>query len=369
MKIRLLFLIALVPGLLATSGCYYKRVKSLEAAQQASRETIQQLQSELNKTSQDYLDRIRVLEREKATLDRQLTATREDYEATLTERNEREERLTVEKQQLSAQVERLQYEKEQLEKKVENISTELSQLRKDFNETTQRNADLGDTLQSATGKLKKAEERAAALKEELDQTEGDLTEWKNRFEKEESARKKAENKVGEMEKELETAQTKLSESSAGSARDNPALKDALALLKASLEPLIQQNSAAVSLEKTGLVIRLSADYLFQPDSVMLDPAVEPTLDQIAGVAMQYKKLGLRVEGHTDSQPIINLPFEDNWGLGAERAAKVVRYLCDFAGIDPKRVKSVSCSGYRPLPDGLGGFTDRRRVEIILTPEP
>ena len=105
------------------------------------------------------------------------------------------------------------------------------------------------------------------------------------------------------------------------------------------------------------------------DVVDLDPEVLVTLDKIAEILSRYPSKFIEIQGHTDSQPLINLPFQDNWGLAAARAEKVVRYLANHTPLEAKRLKGSSCSQYRPLPAELASKNSkmRRRVEIVLAP--
>lgn len=75
---------------------------------------------------------------------------------------------------------------------------------------------------------------------------------------------------------------------------------------------------------------------------------------------------LRVDGHTDSQPLEEGPFESNWDLSAERARIVVQYLAG-QGVSPERLAAVGFGEYRPV-DTSGdeiAFRRNRRVEFHL----
>ncbi len=90
------------------------------------------------------------------------------------------------------------------------------------------------------------------------------------------------------------------------------------------------------------------------------------------VAAQLKDLSghrIRVEGHTDSQPISTARYPSNWELSGERAAVVVRFLVD-QGLDPRKLSAAGFGPYQPIADNatLKGRARNRRIEIVLVPD-
>jgi chemotaxis protein MotB len=87
---------------------------------------------------------------------------------------------------------------------------------------------------------------------------------------------------------------------------------------------------------------------------------------------EYGKFFIRVDGHTDSAPVIKSIKEnhDNWELGAKRAKAVLDYLIK-EGIAPERCFFASFGPYSPIVAAAKGkhATDseaqNRRVEIVL----
>jgi chemotaxis protein MotB len=77
----------------------------------------------------------------------------------------------------------------------------------------------------------------------------------------------------------------------------------------------------------------------------------------------YPGRPIRVEGHTDADPIVKTKqdWDDNLDLSLARAAAVSRYLAAH-GIDPKQVTTSGFGPYRPR----GASKARnRRVEIVV----
>ena len=75
---------------------------------------------------------------------------------------------------------------------------------------------------------------------------------------------------------------------------------------------------------------------------------------------------LRVDGHTDSQPISTSSFRSNWELSTARALSVVRFLIT-QGIASERLAATGFGEFQPIDDGddEGAFSRNRRIEMRL----
>ena len=73
---------------------------------------------------------------------------------------------------------------------------------------------------------------------------------------------------------------------------------------------------------------------------------------------------LRVDGHTDSQPINTAAFRSNWELSTARAIAVVRYLT-AQGIPPERLAAAGFGEFQPLDSGTdpAARAKNRRIEL------
>jgi chemotaxis protein MotB len=76
---------------------------------------------------------------------------------------------------------------------------------------------------------------------------------------------------------------------------------------------------------------------------------------------------VRIEGHTDADPIKRSGFKDNRDLGAERANEVVRFMEKEMGIAPGRLMSATMGQHKPVADNktADGRAKNRRVEVIV----
>ena len=120
----------------------------------------------------------------------------------------------------------------------------------------------------------------------------------------------------------------------------------------------------------------SSEVLFPPGSAILSPDGR---GEIAKVATILRNIAadippeidwvIRVDGHTDNQPLSGLgQFADNWELSQARALSVVKYMIDFLGIPPQRLAANGFGQYQPvaLGDSEAARAQNRRIELKLT---
>jgi chemotaxis protein MotB len=127
----------------------------------------------------------------------------------------------------------------------------------------------------------------------------------------------------------------------------------------------------VSVQGGVTTVTLPNTILFDVGKATLKSSSKRVLDKIASTLnSQYKGQMIRVEGHTDSQPIRKTKklWQDNWDLSCNRAMAVVRYLVG-KGIDPKRIYASGFSYYKPVASNATakGQAQNRRVAIVVSP--
>ena len=90
-----------------------------------------------------------------------------------------------------------------------------------------------------------------------------------------------------------------------------------------------------------------------------------------GAILQQHDLALRVEGHSDDQPIHNAVFASNWELSAARAMTVLLLLVDQAHYDPVRISMAGYGPYRPVASNTTaeGRQKNRRVDLVVLRAP
>ena len=75
---------------------------------------------------------------------------------------------------------------------------------------------------------------------------------------------------------------------------------------------------------------------------------------------------MRVEGHTDSDPIKSSQYPSNWELSSARASSVVRYMIDRFKFSPSLFSAIGYAATRPLETAISPRDPvNRRVEILI----
>jgi chemotaxis protein MotB len=79
---------------------------------------------------------------------------------------------------------------------------------------------------------------------------------------------------------------------------------------------------------------------------------------------------VRLEGHTDSNPIKTARFRSNWELSAARAIAVMEILNERFDLPPERLSVAGYADTAPVAsnDTEAGRARNRRVDIILLNE-
>lgn len=121
-----------------------------------------------------------------------------------------------------------------------------------------------------------------------------------------------------------------------------------------------------------LTVTLPEAILFDSGKATLKADARRHLDKIIAVLNKdYAGDKIRVEGHTDSQPIAKSRklWQDNWDLACNRSMEVVRYLTS-KGIDAKRVYAAGFGPYKPVAtnNSAAGRAKNRRVVIVVYPQ-
>jgi chemotaxis protein MotB len=112
--------------------------------------------------------------------------------------------------------------------------------------------------------------------------------------------------------------------------------------------------------------------LFDSGSVLVKERGRGVLLRLAETFRENKEQKIVVEGHTDDVQIgsgLQAKFPTNWELSTARAAAVVRFLQDTAGIEPERLTASGFSYFQPVASNETeeGRKENRRIEIILAP--
>lgn len=157
------------------------------------------------------------------------------------------------------------------------------------------------------------------------------------------------------------------------AEKQPARAASISTVRSRIEAKLKAQGAEslVRFETSGgaLVIHLDASALYDSGRAEIKPQAIPALDAIgsvlAGVGNQ-----VRVEGHTDSDPVTPTPqFPDNWALSSARATGVLRYLREYHQIPSNRLSVAGYAHTKPVASNATpqGKAKNRRVDIVVQP--
>jgi chemotaxis protein MotB len=132
------------------------------------------------------------------------------------------------------------------------------------------------------------------------------------------------------------------------------LASSLDSLRSALKIEIEKGELQITLEHRGLVVSLREASFFASGDDAVYPGSYPTVGKIAE-AIERLPNSVRLEGHTDSVPIHNARFGNNWELSAARAIATLELLTSRFGVPPERM-------------AIGGYADTVPLESNSTPE-
>jgi chemotaxis protein MotB len=116
-----------------------------------------------------------------------------------------------------------------------------------------------------------------------------------------------------------------------------------------------------------------SEVLFPSGSADLEPQGQEQLSQLAATLLSItQKIPpeidwvLRIDGHTDKNPISTPEFPSNWELSAKRAINVVRFL-EERGVPANRLAAAGFAEFQPLEQGDSPeiYRRNRRIELKL----
>lgn len=215
----------------------------------------------------------------------------------------------------------------------------VSRHREDVKRAQRETTRVHMTLRNRELEIQKLKEKASRLNHELTRSKSELT--------------KAEKALAAKPKPAPVPAT-VSKATIKQSKPQPAAAPAVA-------------GFAINKETNGIV--LDQAVMFGAGSSKLKPAGRRILQDLAARLNRapYRTKKVRVEGHTDSQPIRrSKSFSDNWHLSGARARSVLKALA-AAGISDSRLSFAGYAFHRPMVKGRGksAMAKNRRVEIVL----
>jgi chemotaxis protein MotB len=117
-----------------------------------------------------------------------------------------------------------------------------------------------------------------------------------------------------------------------------------------------------------------SEVLFDEGQAELGPQGKQDMEKFAATLLEIAKdipkgidWILRVDGHTDKQPINTARFPSNWELSTARALSVTKFLIS-QGVPPNRLAATGFGEFQPIDSREDeiGYLRNRRIELKLT---
>lgn len=119
--------------------------------------------------------------------------------------------------------------------------------------------------------------------------------------------------------------------------------------------------ATVSQRGSDVVVEVAGDVLFDSGSATIKSTSKRTLDNVAAsLNSRFSRNVVRIEGHTDSDPIRKSKWESNEALSYARASAVQQYLVS-RGVPSSRLQVAAFGASKPKSTKQAS----RRVEIVV----
>ncbi|EGB13639.1 OmpA/MotB domain protein [Pseudodesulfovibrio mercurii] len=153
-----------------------------------------------------------------------------------------------------------------------------------------------------------------------------------------------------------------------SVRENRQIVELGVILKKAIRSKDLTHMAKVSSDKSGVMLRLSSQLLFDKGSVELTAEAKQALQMVID-SMKQTDFNLVIRGHTDGETPESVQYGSNWSLSAARAASCLRYIIEHSDIPATRMKAVGYGGSKPLLPGTSEENRQanRRVEFFYMP--
>jgi len=129
---------------------------------------------------------------------------------------------------------------------------------------------------------------------------------------------------------------------------------------------LQSRGIEPKIDARGLVITLPQAVLFASGEDSILPEALPIIEKIAEVLAGLDNRVLLV-GHSDTVPVHNKFFNNNWELAAARSIQLLKTLTGNFGLPESRFTIASDGSYSPASpnDDEEGRARNRRVEIVI----
>jgi chemotaxis protein MotB len=264
----------------------------------------------------------------------------------------------------------------------QDVEATLLALQDDFSAEKNKNADLATMLESAGAKGDSASQTISGLQTTLDKEKQISSEALARVEL-------LNQQISAMRRQLQTLNAILSESEAKNLASEAQIADLGKRLNSALAQRVQELTRfrseffgrlrqILSQRSDILVVGdrfvFQAEVLFQKARAELNAEGQAEMLKLADAVKQLEReippdiaWVLRVDGHTDNDPIQSSQFRSNWDLSAARAIAVVNFLV-ANGVLPQHLVAAGFGEFQPIDPGSTeeAKSRNRRIELKLT---
>lgn len=328
--------------------------------------------NQLEVQNQDLNNQLTVLKERVTGLQNLMTNQQRSQAETLVSdiesRVARENQLKLDLDAALAQVETAANEKVLVESKLKEMETLMAQQEASIQDLESRLAQLGqnseilvterDSARSERDDFRRQLTSLTSSKDDVTKELASLSEQLRDREKE----------ITTLKRDLDVSKTSLEQASQQSTTSAKNREVVLSTLKSKLGTL-EKNGSLTIIEENNPTVRLTTDGLFQPGTVLLTTDGRALIKEIGDALQGLEYSQIVIEGHTDSDPVKNLPFVDNWDLAASRASSVTRALSVRNDIQSRKLKAVSRAFFDPVAsnDSAEGKRKNRRVDLVIIP--
>jgi len=214
-----------------------------------------------------------------------------------------------------------------------------------------------ESLRAQLDQAKTEAEKGKKLSIELEQAKAELAKLQDLSA---SEKKVLEQKIADQQLEME----KVKAAKASVIQEDTRLEE-------NLKKELADKDVQISRLRDQLKITVASEILFPSGSAELSQEGVDVLRKVAKAANKSTD-EVRVEGHTDSDPIAPVLaqyYPTNWELSTARAAVAVRTLEATGMVPASRLSAVGYGDSRPVGpnETVEGKAKNRRVEIVFTP--
>jgi chemotaxis protein MotB len=298
-------------------------------------------------------------------------------------RTSQAESIAREMEERLARENELRLRVEQLESELEIRNNSLALSESDLQSANAAMEGLRTRINEMTSTLELKTAEGRTLMAERDDARAERDDFRRQLtalstDKEEAATQveKLSNDLRDREKDLAAATRALEEAKTELATQAQAVA-AVAATRTDLTSRVSDalrnslNTGIAKVEERNGEIHVSIlnEALYQPGTVLLSANGEQMLNSLAQALRGIPIRHIAVEGHTDNVPLANMPYQDNWDLGAARALAVTRFLAYGDEVPARLLSASSRAFFSPVAPNDTPENRRlnRRVELVIVP--